>query len=250
MEKIATLRDKIIKTDWLLALAITVCYIVAALFIGYYSNLTIPGNSDPLARYSQEPATHLDFMSEWDGPHYLAIASHGYSNNSLTAFFPLYPLLIRIVMIVVRSPLISALIVSWAALTGAVYFYIKIIRELISKNINDIILGLFLFLFFPTGIFLAATYTESLFAFLGLGALFYGLKGRVLPAALFTAMATAAHPEGIFVIPLVALLLWEAGVNVKKISLTALLGFSGIAGYICYLWIAKGRPLDFVAAQR
>lgn len=250
MDRLVLLKHKIIKNDWLLALSLVICFILAALFIGYYSNLVIPGNSDPLARYSLEPATHLDFMSEWDGPHYLTIAQHGYRGDSLTAFFPLYPLLIRIMMFVVRSPLISALLVSWAALVGAVYFYIRILRELISKNINDIILGLFLFLFFPTGIFLAATYTASLFAFLGLGALFYGLKGKLWPATIFTALATATHPEGIFLIPLVVLLLWEARLNIKKLLLSAILGLSGIVGYISYLWVTRGKPLDFVSAQR
>jgi Gpi18-like mannosyltransferase len=250
MNKVLRVKQKILERDWRLALVLSVAFVVVALFIGYYSNLVIPGNSDPLARYSLEPATHLDFMSEWDGPHYLAIAKYGYSNNALTAFFPLYPLLIRLVMFIINSPLISGLLISWLCLFGAVYFYIRIIRELISKDQNIILLGLLLFLFFPTGIFLAATYTESLFAFLALGALFYGLKARVLPATIFSALATATHPEGVFVVALLGMLLIESKVKPLKIAAAVGGGSLGIVGYIIYLWQSKNRPLDFVGAQK
>ncbi len=244
------LMRKVTARTGLLALAIAVCFILLILFIGHYSNGTIPGNSDLQARYTLEPATHLDFMSEWDGPHYLHIAKYGYTDNSLTAFFPLYPLLIRLAMFVLSSPLISGLLVSWACLTGAIYFYLKIVGELINKDINDKILGVMLFLFFPTGVFLAATYTEALFAFLLLGSFYCALKNRLLWSAILSALATAAHPEGIFIIPLIMLVLWENKHSLIKIVGVGLSGLVGILSYIVYLWLVKGKPLDFVHAQR
>lgn len=250
MDRLRALRQSITKNDWALAFIIASFFILLTLFLGYYSNLVIPSNPAPSSHYLLEPSTHLDFMSEWDGPHYLSIAKHGYSNLALTAFFPLYPLLIRLVMYLISSPLISALIVSWLCLVGALFFYIKIIREVISKNKLDIIMGLLLFLFFPTGVFLVATYTESLFALSALGALYFGLKGRYLLAGLFTAMATATHPNGVFLIALIILLLWEAKLKIWQILLSAIIGCLGITSYIGYLWISKAKPLAFVSAQK
>ncbi len=239
------------KHEFLLALLIAVCFITITLALGYYSNKVIPGNVDPNARYLAEPSTHLDFMSEWDGPHYIEIAQHGYLPHSgLTAFFPLYPLLVHLFIYIFRSPLISALIVSWTALTGAIYFYLKILKQLLGLNISTRIRGLLLFLFFPTGVFLAATYTESLFAFLSLGAIYFAINRSYIWAGIFTGLDTACHPNGVFIIPLVALLLFESKISIKKIITAMALGCTGIVGYITYLWSTEGKPFDFITAQR
>lgn len=250
MQKHLSILRRLIAREWSLAIIITACFILLTLFLGYYSNLVVPGNPDHNARYLLEPSTHLDFMSEWDGPHYLSIAQKGYTDNALTAFFPLYPLLIHLLMYALSSPLISALIISWLCLVGAVFFYIKILKNMSFIELPDIVMGVLLFLFFPTGVFLAATYTESLFALAALGALYFAMKGKYLWAGLFTALATATHPSGLFIIPLMMLLLWEAKQKVRQILASAIIGCLGIIGYISYLWVSKGRPFAFVNAQK
>ena len=250
MEQLKAKLKYISEHNWLIAAVLTLGFVALALGLGYYSNKVIPPNPDPNSHYLAEPGTHLDFMSQWDGPHYLSIAQHGYSNRSLTAFFPLYPLLIRLVMFVAGSPLISALVISWCCLFGAVYFYLKVIRTLFKENLNTALMGVLLFLLFPTGVFLAATYTESLFAFAALGAFYFALKGRYLLAGAFAAAASASHPEGVFISILVALLLWENKTRLWRIGVAAGEGLLGIAGFIAYLGIAKGHPLAFVSAQR
>jgi len=246
LSRFRKLEDK----EWALALIIAICFISLTLFLGYYSNLVIPGNPDNNARYLLQPSTHLDFMSEWDGPHYISIAQKGYSNDTLTAFFPLYPLLIRLFIYILHSPLISALIVSWLCLIGALFFYIKILKTMSFGKLQDIVLGILLFLFFPTGVFLAATYTESLFAFAALGALYFSLKGKYLWAGIFAGLATATHPNGVFIIPLIMVVLWESKKKIWQILISAVIGSLGILGYISYLWVSKGKPLAFVSAQK
>ena len=250
MDKITKITKKIYTSNWALSVIVALLFVAITLGLGYYSNLVIPGNPASSARYLAEPSTHLDFMSEWDGPHYLEIAKNGYVNSSLAAFFPLYPVLIRLVMMIISSPLISALLISWLALAGAIYFYIKIVKELLPKDKDAFFMGLLLFLFFPTAVFLAATYTESLFALLSLGALYFALKNRYLLAGILTGLATATHPNGVFVIVLIALLLWESRAKLWQIASAMALGCSGIIGYIIYLWVTKGKPLDFVSAQK
>lgn len=250
MDALTAIKDKITRNYGLLALVIAACFIPVTLFLGYYSNRTIPLNPDLKARYTSEQTIPLRYMSNWDGPHYLHIAKHGYTDNALTAFFPLYPLLTRLVMFIASSPLYSALIISWACLAGAIYFYLKILAELVDKGLSERIMGVLLFILFPTGVFLVATYTESLTAFLFLGAFYFALKNRILASAVFSALATASHPDGIFVLPLVAVALWENKRRVKDIVLATFAGCGGIVAYIAYLWITKGQPLAFVHAQR
>ena len=233
-----------------IALALTLCFVVVTLGLGYYSNLVIPGNNDPNARYLSEPSNKLSFMSEWDGPHYLTIAQHGYADKSLTAFFPLYPLVIRLFIYIFSSPLISALAVSWLSLFGALYFYLKILKEWLGQDKVGTIQGVLLFLFFPTAIFLAATYTESLFAFLALSSIYFATKKSYLAAGGMSALATATHPTGVFIPVFIAIILYESKSKLWEILISFVIGFTGLEGYLLYLWISKGSPLLFVKAQR
>lgn len=250
MDALTAFKDKVTRNYGLLAIIIAACFILITLFLGYYSNRTIPLNPDLKARYTNEQTMPLRYMSNWDGPHYLHIAKHGYTDNALTAFFPLYPLLIRLVMYVASSALLSALAISWGCLAGAIYFYMKILSELSDKGLSERVRGVLLFILFPTGVFLAATYTESLTALLFLGAFYFALKNRILVTALLSALATASHPDGIFVLPLIAVALWENKRRIIDIIMVMIAGCSGIVAYMIYLWATKGQLLDFVHAQK
>jgi len=244
------IKKTILNKDWLLAPILSLMLILSVISLGTYSNLVIPGNPDPSARYLQEPSTHLDFLSEWDGPNYIYIAENGYTNKSLTAFFPLYPLLISILKTILNSPLISGLLISWSCLVGAVYFYLKIIRLVVDDNRTNTLRYLLIFLFFPTAVFLVATYTESLFALGALGAMYFALVRNYWLAGIMTAIATATHPNGVFILLLVIALLFEAKIPVKKIVAYAAIGSSGIVSYMGYLWATKHNPLDFITAEK
>lgn len=250
MTLITTIKNKLTQNYALLAIVIAACFIPITLFLGYYSNRTIPLNHDLKARYTSEQMMPLRYMSNWDGPHYLHIAQYGYTDTALTAFFPLYPLLIKLVMFIVSSPLYSALAISWACLAGAIYFYMKILAELVDRGVSDRIMGVLLFILFPTGVFLVATYTESLTALLFLGAFYFALKNRVIASAALGALATASHPDGIFVLPLIAVALWENKRRIIDIALATVAASSGIISYMVFLLVTKGQLLDFVHAQR
>lgn len=251
------MRDKIkVYTNWLenhrlaLSILIGICFIVVALSLGRYSNFTIPGNNGPNARYMQEPGTHLDFMAEWDSLHYIHIAQHGYTNSSLAAFFPLYPLMIRLAMFVFGSPLISALLISWLALIGAVYYYLRILTEFFKNDSTKAVMGVLLFLFFPTGIFLAAAYSEGLFALLSLAAIYYAFRRQYIVSGVLTGLATLSRPDGVFILLLIAAMLYELRAKLWQIGLSVLLGCSGIISYMIFLGIKLHNPLAFISAQK
>jgi len=68
------------------------------------------------------------FGSRWDTGFYLSIASEGYKNEGVqfpsVAFFPLLPILLRLVAGVSGDPLVAGLIVTNTALCAAtIVFY-------------------------------------------------------------------------------------------------------------------------------
>lgn len=246
MQLLAKLRHN----EWALALSVAVVIIAVGVGLGWENNKLVPVNPTTSSHYSLEPHNHLAFMVNWDGPIYLNLAQHGYTAKSLANFFPLYPLLVHIVHIIIPSLVYSGLMVSWACLAGAIYFYLKIVKRLYkTKNNLEALRAALFFVLFPTGIFLLAAYTESLFAMLALGALYFTLQKRLAPAAVLALLATATHINGLFVVVLMALLLLEAGVELVKIAATAIVGSLGFVAYMLYQALHFHDPLAFLSAQ-
>ena len=244
------LRDHLIKRDIYLAIFIALVFIVGGLSLGWYNNRVVNPNTDPVALYTLEPGNHLSFMSNWDGPNYIYLATHGYSDTSLTNFFPLYPLLIHILNLVISSPLDCALLISWASLIGLIYFYLKIMKTLFKKTGSDAVRASLFLLLFPTAIFFLATYTESLLAFLALGSIYYALKKNYAYAALFAIPMSATHITGIFVLGLIALILWEEKAKLIHTIATVAVGSLGLIAYMAYLNMKFKQPLAFITSQK
>lgn len=241
----------IINKDILLSVLICVTVIAGGLFLGSYNNKVVPLNKDTRARYVSEPNNKLSFISDWDGPDYLSVANNGYTTINTTNFFPLYPLLTHAVNRSVTSPLYSALIVAWLSFIGAVYFYLKIIKSFfkVSENINAL-KGVLLFVLFPTSVFLFASYTEGLFAFLALGAIYFALQKKYLYSALFLLFATATHITGVFLLMMLGLMLLEQKEKIYRIISYMVIGSLGIVAYMIYLYEKFGKPLAFITAQK
>lgn len=245
------IRTYIVRHDLLLVLCIGVIIICVGSYLGQENNNIVPVSTAVLAHYTAEPNNPLRFLSNWDGPNYIQISQHGYTSTNQTNFFPLYPMIIHLVHAVVDSPLTSAIIVSWASCIGAVYYYLKVIKFLFHiENNVEALKGVLLFILFPSGVFLLATYTESLFAFLALGALYYALKKMYLPAAFFTFLATLTHFNGIFLLVLIVMVLYEQKETVRHIVITAGIGSLGLLCYMDYLFVKYQNPFAFVSAQR
>ena len=237
--------------DWLLAIVVTICFIGVGVFMGHINNQVVPSNPSPLVHYQLERHNVLNFLAEWDGPDYLAIAAHGYTTKRLTNFFPVYPLLIRAVNYVVPSALDSALIVSWLALAGAVYFCLKVFKTLFSLNENlEAFRGVAFFILFPSAVFLIATYTESLFALFAFAGIYFALKRRYYLASAAGLLATATHINGAFLVLLIAMILWEERVRWRFVVASLVIGGLGLAGYSLYLTLRFHAPLAFIAAQQ
>jgi hypothetical protein len=242
---------RVFTKDIWLSVTVAVGLIALGLFLGWANNKTIFIAPHDGFHYVVEPHNPLSYFASWDAPDYLSIARHGYTSAFWINWFPLYPLAIHALDYAIPSPLISAFLISWASLVGAIYFYIKIVRRLF-KIIDALepLRAVVFFVLFPTGVFLLAPFTESLYAFLALGAVYYALQKRYLAAGLLSLLCTATHVTGMAVVILVALILLEEKVQLSRVLVAAALGSLGLVSYMVYLAGAYHDPLGFLTAQK
>ena len=167
-----------------------------------------PDPSDTLSGLLLSPARR------WDSGWFLAIAQGGYdSPEPRTAFFPLYPLLVRIV----GEPIdalgfagaypfeLAGVLIAMVALVVALYLLHRLTDlELGPEAADNAVLLLALF---PTAFFFSAIYSESLFLALTLGCVYAARRGWWWRAALVGALASATRVQGVLVlVPLVMML--------------------------------------------
>ena len=242
------------KRLWLFTLLTTLIVVSTGIFISIESNRLVKPNIVPASHYHLEN-NPLKYLANWDGADYISIANKGYDDKFLTGFFPLYPILIKLVHVIVKSYLISGLIITWLALWGAIYFYVSIVKEYYSRSntkIKDnltLIKSALYFVLFPSGIYLLCVYTESLYALFALAAIYFAFKKKLILTALLTILATAAHITGFFLIPIVVLMLFEEKVSKIKSLAVGAIGSIGIIAYSIYLWIKFNNPFEFVHSQ-
>jgi Gpi18-like mannosyltransferase len=124
--------------------------------------------------WSSSPLSTLwQAWNRWDTGHFISIATLGYTNVVKTAFFPLYPLLIRGLMVAVHNPLIAGLLISdVSGLIALLVLYQLVHEDFGHERALRTVLYLALF---PTAFFLMAAYNEALFLCLSLLS-FYSMR--------------------------------------------------------------------------
>jgi hypothetical protein len=158
---------------------------------GYFGNLLVA----PFAR--------------WDSWWYLTIAQHGYQHNLMrTAFFPLYPMVVSGVGVIVRSDLIAGVLVSLVSFAVALVLLYRL-AALELGSAPRARLAVMLTAFCPIAFFFSAVYSESLFLALSVGAVFEARMGRWATAGLLGALGAAERNSGVMlVVPLALLFLY------------------------------------------
>jgi hypothetical protein len=131
----------------------------------------------------------------WDAIHYVGIAQHGYTTASSTVFFPLYPLLIRIVTWVTGSYVLSGMLISTAAFAVALALLYRLAQEELGERAGTA--TVLLLTFAPLSFFFTAVYTESLFLALSVGTFYLARHGRFALACVAAAACSLTHVEGV-----------------------------------------------------
>ncbi|GAA1756599.1 hypothetical protein GCM10009681_29690 [Luedemannella helvata] len=207
---------------------------------------------DPGAVYAQ--------WNKWDVAWYTIISDLGYTwDERSPAFFPLYPMLVRLVNPVVPGlSFPAALTVSSAAGLAVMILMHRLTTVHFGEELAR--RAIFYVIAWPTAFLLVNAYNESLLIALALGALYLMHRGRWGWAAVVVAFAGSARASGIL---LVAPFLWEylrqhgyswrsPGRSLRGVRpdlLWILLTPTGLVVYMAYLWHAFGDPLIFRTAQ-
>jgi hypothetical protein len=172
----------------------------------------------------------VNMLSRWDAGWYAEIARHGYRYEpgmpSNAAFFPLYPLLIRITHGLFFLPetdywwLLTGIVLSNIALLIALgYFRSLLAIDFDQEAVSRAIIYL---LIFPTTFFFSSVYSESLFLALTVGAFYYARKNRWLTACILTALGTLTRSQGIIVLlPLLIEYLAQRNFRLQQVSWNA-----------------------------
>ena len=208
------------------------------------------GNQHVVRALSRDPHSFVNMLSRWDAGWYLEIAKSGYTYHpgypSSTAFFPLYPLLIRACHTIFHVPatdywfLVIGIFISNACVIVALIYFHELLAIDFSKSVASRA-NLYL-LVFPTAFFLSSVYAESLFLALTLGAFFYARTNRWTAGCILAALATLSRSQGVLIgLPLFLEYLQQRNFNVRQIKWNVL-AFAFIpAALISFLFYLEAK---------
>ncbi|WP_433054630.1 mannosyltransferase family protein [Dactylosporangium sp. CS-033363] len=196
---------------------------------------------------------HVAYLwaAQWDSKWFIAIADHGYQptpDASPAAFFPLYPLLIKLATpLCLGKSWLAALVVANAALLAAL---------IVLYRLTDLELGpkaagraTFYLVAFPTGFFLSAAYNEGLFIALLLATVYCLRRHHWWAAGLLGGLAAATRSAGILLVG--AFVFEYLRKRPKRWSeISALIGIPlGLAAVMVVNQLAYRDPLAFSHTQ-
>lgn len=192
----------------------------------------------------------LAVWGRWDAVHYLDIATQGYQGTDM-AFFPLFPLMIRIVGSLAGNHLIAGLLISNASFFFGLLYLYKLLEHEYDRAVAR--RAIFYVSIFPTAVYFTAVYTESLFFMLTVASFYYMRGGRWWLAAVFGFFAALTRVEGVLLI-VPFLIEWSA--QDRSLRPRALYDLAagaliplGLAVYMAYLWVLRADPLYFSHVQ-
>src|SRR3989344_6780560 len=218
---------------------IFIIWILAVLFIAFSVFNLLP-HSD---RFQNN---FLTSFSNWDGGHYLGIAEFGYSEKFQYAFFPLYPLLIKLLTEITQNYLLSGILISIICTFLGLHIFYKLVSLDFDKRLAE--KACIYLLFFPTAFYFLTVYTEGLFFFLTISTFYFLREKKLLLATIFAIFASATKVAGLaVVIALIVEVHLLFGISKKNFYI-----FLSPLGFILYCYFLNtqtGDPFYFITAQ-
>jgi len=244
---------------------------LVSFLVSYFSKFAIPvyGGWFPYVDRVLTVTKLPNWIWGWggfDGVHYLRIAQNGYDFIPSQAFFPLYPLLIRLFNFLPKasgldtsvyvdpSYFVAAIVFSNIVMFFALFAFYKFISTWFDKKIAFV--SLVLLVSWPTAFYFGAIYTESIFLLLASFAFYYVIKKNYLFAGVLAALASATKVVGVCLFAVLIIEFYLDYKNKSKFSKKSIKNFFGIlvaplglVSYMVYLWSEFGKPFYFVQAQ-
>jgi Gpi18-like mannosyltransferase len=186
---------------------------IALAVIAVIAETIIPGPVGAKFYHAVPDNIWLDVWARWDSAFYLEIANQGYAltlrEPSSAAFFPLYPILINFVKMIVNNTVLAGLIVSHLCFLAAL-ITIHRLTELEFRDTPTANRTILYVAIFPTSLFFGAIYTESLFLLLSSLMFLFARKRLWAWAGIVGLLAASTRIVGITLLLPVLLEWWRS----------------------------------------
>jgi Gpi18-like mannosyltransferase len=213
-----------------------------------------------------EPGSAVTMVTEmlttWDGLWYMAVARDGYPrmippdvtyhvDEARAAFFPLYPMLIRVGdWVLPGGDTLVALLLNLLLGACAVVLVGMIARKLFDIEVATY--SMVLFAVFPGSVVMSFAYADTLMVVLAAATLLALVDERWLIAGIFAALTTASRPNGVAIVGACALAAALAIRNRRDWSALWAVGLSplGFIGFQLFLARHTGERMAWLRVQR
>ncbi len=175
--------------------------------IAYVSVSVIPDAQATIYHLRGTENRLLDvFGSRWDTGFYVSIAEEGYRFEGVelpsVAFFPLLPLLMRLLMPLLGDAVVAGILISNLALLAATIVLYRAVLDEWDEAVAE--RTVWYLSVFPAALFGSAIYTESLFLLTAIGATLLARRGRWVGAGFVGIAAALTRMHGVLVAVLLA----------------------------------------------
>ena len=208
----------------------------------------------PSASFRWTDAPLLASLTAFDSRYYLGIASTGYHAQPVFgpwvdyAFFPLYPIAVRVASVATLGNVDLAGVLVANAFFGLalVVLYALSIRHLPR---DAAFMSIAFLTVAPGATAFVLAYSDSLLLLLSAAAFLAAERRRPVLTGILYALATLARPPGILIgLPLIVLLLRDPLVP-RRSCAWLLLGPVALAGFSAFVGTVTGDPLGWLHAQ-
>jgi len=163
-------------------------------FFAYMGHISHPFQEKIIEAYSGVSNWSLNVWTTFDSQYFLEIARTGYTPKN-SAFFPLYPLLLRPFGPDENTMALAGTLISNIAFLLALWLFWKLSRLQFERDLSRVMV--WTLAFFPAAVYSMAVYTESVFIMFALAA-FYLARTRqwvwAIPCAVLAALTRNAGP--------------------------------------------------------
>lgn len=201
--------------------------------------------------------TIQNILGNWDSAWYSSIVQNSYDNTSI-AFFPLYPLCVKILSILTINYIpINILGTIFSSILFIIFCYF--IHKLFSEKekhpswlIPQTNFGFFFFIYGPASYIFHTNHTESLFLLLSFFALYFSNKNWIL-ASIFAGFCSLTKNQGVILAIIIAALC-SSNINSKGQKIKIFVSSGIISGlifipFLIYQYLKFSTPFAFIYAQ-
>ncbi len=231
--------------------------------------LLVIGGALGLAFFPNGPWRHgggiFNQLLSWDGNWYAQIGIQGYSwdpkvgelpgHYQSTDFYPLYPLVDHIVMMITGNTTPAVIVILGVCLgIGSIFAFHRLASRVAAPEAARRATAIYAV--WPAAIYFAMGYPTGLINLCVIAALAAYVEKRFWRAAFWCGLGTAAAPTVVFIAVALCLdrgIAWLRGARAIR-EVPGLIGFGlltvgGLLGYMIFQFIKFGDPFTFIKAQ-